>query len=191
MQWPGFQIFTLPCLFNALGEYSKYILCFVICDFLDASIASLRSYLWVSALPFQCLREYSKYILCFVIGDFLDAYIASLRNFPCESDFHSVWHVRALVRHLVIGSGLTKMVSYQCHGWVWDDKSIMEYKSQNFYFGIAMHNEKIAFGEFCCLWLESILVCECEWQEYTRRSKTSRQSSQLAVDQHCTGPPPP
>ena len=76
VQWPGFQIFTLPCLFNALGEYSKYILCFVICDFLDASIASLR-------------------------------------NFPCESDFHSVWHVKALVRHLVIGSGLTKMVSYR------------------------------------------------------------------------------
>ena len=58
-------------------------------------------------------------------------------------------------------------------------------------FGIASHNEKIAFGEFCCLWLESILVCECEWEEYTRRSKTSRQSSQLAVDQHYTGPPPP
>ena len=124
--------------------------------------------------------------------------IASLRNFPCESDFHSVWHVRALGRHLVIGSGLTKMVSYQCHGWVWDDKSIMEYKSQNVYFGIAIHNGKacacIAFGklgERCCLGQESILVCQWEWEEYTRRSKTSRQSSQLAVDQHYTGPPPP
>ena len=130
MQWPGFQIFTLPCLFNALGEYSKYIL-------------------WLLWL-FRCFYSISQKLPLWVRFPLCLA-CESTRPTSCDREW-PYQNGKLPMPWLSVGR-------QKYHG----------IQEPECLFGIASHNEKIAFGEFCCLWLESILVCECEWQEYTRR----------------------